>query len=105
MPLLGSRPWRWPAVSWCERDGMRRDYLRVRGLEGRPIEVINSTRLLAAARQEFVAALTQYNQAQLQLFVYLGQPPTLAPPPLNQLPLPEAPGDDVDPKKETKETK
>ena len=33
------------------RDGMRRDYLRVRGLEGRPIEVINSARLLAAARR------------------------------------------------------
>jgi outer membrane protein TolC len=47
---------------------------------GRPIEVLNSARLLASGRQEFVLALTRFNQAQLRLFVALGQPPNVAPP-------------------------
>ena len=46
-----------------------------RGLVGLPIEVLNSVRLLARARQDYVLALTEYNQAQLRLFVSLGQPP------------------------------
>jgi hypothetical protein len=49
-------------------------------LVGRPIEVLNSARLLASGRQEFVLALTRFNQAQLRLFGSLGQPPTVAPP-------------------------
>jgi outer membrane protein TolC len=61
------------------QDGFDHDLQRVRGLEGRPIEVLNSVRLLAAARQEFVLALTQYNQAQLRLFVSMGQPPPGSP--------------------------
>ena len=56
-------------------DGVQRDLQRVRGLAGLPIEVLNSVRLLAKAREDFVLALTQYNQAQLRLFVSLGQPP------------------------------
>jgi outer membrane protein TolC len=61
------------------QDGFQRDLQRVRGLEGRPIEVLNSVRLLATARQEFVLAMTQFNQAQLRLFVSLGQPPPGSP--------------------------
>jgi outer membrane protein TolC len=72
------------------QDGMRRDLRRIRALEGLPIEVLNSARLLASARQEFVNALTVYNQAQLQLFVSLGQPPTLAPAPPPHPPAAEA---------------
>jgi hypothetical protein len=34
---------------------------------------------LATARQGYVLALTQYNQAQLRLFVSLGQPPRGSP--------------------------
>jgi outer membrane protein TolC len=55
--------------------GYERDLRRVRGLEGRAIEVLNSARLLSSARQEFVLALMRYNQSQLRLFVALGQPP------------------------------
>jgi outer membrane protein TolC len=61
-------------------EGYRLDLNRVRGLVGRPIEVLNSARLLASGRQEFVLALTRFNQAQLRLFVALGQPPNVAPP-------------------------
>jgi outer membrane protein TolC len=57
------------------QQGSQRDLIRVRGLEGRPIEVLNNLRLLASARQEFVHALTAYNEAELRLFVSLGQPP------------------------------
>ncbi len=56
--------------------GYERDLQRVRGLVGLPIEVLNSVRLLASARLEFVAALIGFNQGQLRLFVALGQPPT-----------------------------
>lgn len=57
------------------KGGMNRDMTRVRGLEGPPIEVLNNASLLASARQEFVRALTHYNQAELRLFVAMGQPP------------------------------
>jgi outer membrane protein TolC len=56
-------------------DGVQRDLQRVRGLAGLPIEVLNSVRLLSKAREDYVLALTQFNQAQLRLFVSLGQPP------------------------------
>jgi outer membrane protein TolC len=42
------------------------------------LEVLNSLRLLTTARQDLVRALIGYDQAQFQLFVALGQPPTLA---------------------------
>jgi outer membrane protein TolC len=59
-------------------DGFQRDLTRVRAFEGRPIEVLNSAKLLARARQHLVQALVDYDEAQFQLFVALGQPPTLA---------------------------
>jgi outer membrane protein TolC len=61
------------------RQGYRTEFARTRNLEGRPIEVLDSVTTLAAARQELIAATIGYNQAQFQLFVALGQPPTLAP--------------------------
>jgi outer membrane protein TolC len=60
-------------------DGFRRDLTRIRGGQGLPIEVLNSARLLAGARQEFLRAIIAFDEAQFQLFVALGQPPTLAP--------------------------
>jgi len=57
----------------------QQDLTRAKNLEGRPIEVLDSANQLSAARQDYLRALTGFNQAQLQLFVSLGQPPTLAP--------------------------
>jgi outer membrane protein TolC len=51
------------------------DMVRARNLQGRAIEVLDSAKLLNVARQDYVGALIGYDQAQLQLFVALGQPP------------------------------
>src|SRR5581483_914648 len=59
-------------------EGTLLDLRRARNLEGRPIEVLNSLRLLTAARQELVRATAGYDQAEFQLFVALGRPPTAA---------------------------
>lgn len=59
-------------------DGLQRDLIRIRGGEGLPIEVLNSAKLLAQARQELLRAIVAYDEAQFRLFVALGQPPTLA---------------------------
>jgi outer membrane protein TolC len=57
--------------------GFRLDYLRIRAGPrlGLPIEVINSMNRLVQARLDFIAALADFNQAQFQLFVALGQRP------------------------------
>jgi outer membrane protein TolC len=60
-------------------EGFRQDMTRIRGGEGRPIEVLNSLRLLASSRQDVIGAIIGYNQAQFELFVALGQPPYVAP--------------------------
>jgi outer membrane protein TolC len=60
------------------QDGLRRDMLRARNLEGRPIELLDSVNLLAEARVGFIRAAIGYDQAQFRLFVALGQPPTQA---------------------------
>lgn len=59
------------------REAYRLDLERSKQLEGKPIEVLNSATLLAAARQDYIRALVAYDQAQFQLFVALGQPPAL----------------------------
>lgn len=58
------------------------DVTRIRGLVGRPIETLTSLRVLAQARQDYLNAIVDYNRAQVDLFVALGQPPanTLARP-------------------------
>jgi outer membrane protein TolC len=70
------------------REAYRLDLLRTRNLVQRalPVEVLNSLRLLTTARQEQVHALIAYDQAQFQLFVALGQPPTLALPDVRTCP-------------------
>jgi outer membrane protein TolC len=56
-------------------EGFREDLTRVEGFVGLPIEAINSLNLLARARTDYLNAIVDYNQAQFQLFVALGQPP------------------------------
>jgi outer membrane protein TolC len=57
----------------------RADLTRTRNAEGLPIEVLNSVTTLSAARQERIAAIVAYDQAQFRLFVALGQPPPSSP--------------------------
>jgi outer membrane protein TolC len=52
------------------------DLTRIRGREGLPIEVINSLRLLALAHDDYLNAIIDYNRAEFELYVALGQPPS-----------------------------
>lgn len=56
-------------------DAYRQDLQRTRNLQGRPIEVLNSTALLAAARQDLIQAMIGFSQAQVQLLISLGRVP------------------------------
>jgi outer membrane protein TolC len=58
--------------------GAREDIDRTRGGEAFPLESINSVNLLVEARDEFIAALVGYDLAQFQLFVAIGQTPSVA---------------------------
>ena len=40
-----------------------------------PIEVLDSVRLLGQGRNDYVNAILDYNRAELELYVALGQPP------------------------------
>ncbi|MBS0260503.1 MAG: TolC family protein [Planctomycetes bacterium] len=51
------------------------DLERVRGAEGLPLEAIDSLRLLAESRLEYLDSIIDYNRSQFELFVALGQPP------------------------------
>jgi outer membrane protein TolC len=51
------------------------DVRAVRGLKGRPIELLESLRLLVAARYAYLNAIADYNEAEIDLYVALGQPP------------------------------
>ncbi len=54
------------------------DFRRILARGGRdvlPIELLNSFDLLARARYSYLNAIVDYNNAQFQLFVALGQPP------------------------------
>jgi outer membrane protein TolC len=65
------------------------DVMAVRGLKGRPIELLQSLRLLVRARYAYLDAIADYNEAEIELYVALGQPPAgalarpvpVAPPP------------------------
>jgi outer membrane protein TolC len=59
------------------RNGFHEDLERSRSNLGRPIEVINSLNLLAAARIHLIDAIVRYDQAQFRLWVALGTPPPL----------------------------
>jgi outer membrane protein TolC len=58
------------------------DAARMRGMVGkapgravRPIELLDSLRLVSSSRYEYVRAIVEYNQAEVDLYVALGQPP------------------------------
>lgn len=57
--------------------GFQEDLLRIRNTVGRPIEVVNSLRLLNDSRVARLRAVTDYNKAEFRLFVALGTPPPL----------------------------
>lgn len=56
------------------------DFKRVefRAQDALPIELLDSFRLLARARSEYLDAIVDYNEAQFELYVSLGQPPANA---------------------------
>ena len=56
-------------------DGFNEDLTRARGAVGLPIEVLDSLRLLAQARGAYLDAIVDYNRAQFELYVAMGQPP------------------------------
>jgi outer membrane protein TolC len=58
--------------------GFREDLTRAEGAVGLPIEVLNSLRLLADARYAYLDAIVDYNRAQFELYVAMGQPPAAA---------------------------
>lgn len=57
-------------------ESLREDMTRIAGREGRPLEAVDSLRLLAKARQEYLNSILEYNEAQFQLYVSLGRPPS-----------------------------
>jgi outer membrane protein TolC len=56
-------------------DGYREDVIRLENSVSLPIELLDSLRLLAQARYEYLNAIVDYNEAQFSLYVALGQPP------------------------------
>ncbi|HWY85644.1 MAG TPA: TolC family protein [Gemmataceae bacterium] len=56
-------------------NAFQQDILRTRSLEGLPIEVLDSLRLLGRSRYAYLAAIIEYNRAHFELYVALGQPP------------------------------
>ncbi len=58
--------------------GFAEELRRVQGGEGLPIELIDNLTRLVKARLAMIVAVATYDKAQFQLFVALGQPPTLA---------------------------
>ena len=52
--------------------------IRARARDVLPIELLDSFRLLAGARIDYVDAIVDYNEAQFELYVALGQPPANA---------------------------
>ena len=73
------------------------DMVRTKNVQGLPIEVLDSLRLLGRARYEYLNSIAEYNASQFELYVALGQPPANAlARPVNQQPqdqgrLPPAP--------------
>jgi outer membrane protein TolC len=51
------------------------DFIRVQGREGKPIELLDSLRHLATERRDYLGAIADYNRAQFEMYVSLGNPP------------------------------
>jgi outer membrane protein TolC len=58
-------------------EGFQRDLDRIRGGLGFPIEVLNNAKRLSTARQALLEEIIGFDRSQFQLFVALGQPPTM----------------------------
>ncbi len=59
-------------------DGFREDFIRIRERGERttlPIELLNNFDLLADSRRDYLDSIVNYNRAQFELYVALGQPP------------------------------
>ncbi|HEY4312693.1 MAG TPA: TolC family protein [Pirellulales bacterium] len=54
--------------------GFQEDLLRTRNHAGLPIEVLNNLRLWARARVDYLNSIVDFNEAQVRLYVALGQP-------------------------------
>jgi outer membrane protein TolC len=52
--------------------------IRFRSRDVLPIELLDSFRLMAGARLDYIDAIVDYNEAQFELYVALGQPPANA---------------------------
>jgi len=53
----------------------KEDLVRVRGRQGRPIELLDSLRQVIEARRDYLNAIIAYNLAEVRLYVALGNPP------------------------------
>ena len=53
----------------------RQDLIRTRSNEGRPIETLDSLRLLRQARRDYIDTIVRYNRAHAELYTALGNPP------------------------------
>lgn len=51
------------------------DFQRTRNREGLPIEVLDSLRLLGRSSYAYLDSIVDYNRAQFEMYVALGQPP------------------------------
>jgi outer membrane protein TolC len=58
--------------------GFQEDMVRIENAEGLPIEVLDNLRLWGRARDEYLDSVADYNVAQFELYVALGQPPAAA---------------------------
>jgi outer membrane protein TolC len=54
--------------------GFQEDLLRTRNGQGLPIETLNNLRLWARARIDYLNSIVDFNEAQVRLYVALGQP-------------------------------
>jgi outer membrane protein TolC len=52
------------------------DMARIKGTLGRPLEAVDSLRILAQSRIDYLNAILDYNRAQFELYVALGKPPS-----------------------------
>ncbi len=55
--------------------GFAEDLERIKEAAGLPIEVLNNLHLKAQAEFDYLASIVDYNKAQFELYVALGQPP------------------------------
>jgi outer membrane protein TolC len=58
--------------------GFREDLIRIENSVAPAIETVDSLRLLARARYSYLDSIVDYNRAQFELYVSLGQPPANA---------------------------